>query len=228
MNKTEISILLLSNDASGSEAISKALFESSGLYYHVQARSLSQATQQLTQVQDFDIVLLDGSGLDLSRGKDVVQSVLRTARDIPVILVSNRTDHDLALWAMEEGAADNVVKGDLNTQTFKLSDVIEFSMRRKSISRKIADENSRAMRDLARDAASELHSVRKSHAETIAEKDEETADALKNAPTIEDDRLLTALRDISQALAKAQHENAILHSRIQQANYYGPDSYNQW
>ncbi len=96
------------------------------------ASSLSAAFDELGR-EHFDVILADLSLPD-ARGIDVVLR-LRTATDVPVVVLSGSTDEDLATHAVRRGAQDYLVKGEVSAD--RLRRVIRYSRERKRSMRRL-------------------------------------------------------------------------------------------
>jgi diguanylate cyclase (GGDEF)-like protein len=78
----------------------------------VHCRTLAEAIGTL-RTEDFDVILLD-LNLPDSRAVDTLQAVLAETSDIPIIVLTGMTDHEIGYRAIKLGAQDFLVKGDFN------------------------------------------------------------------------------------------------------------------
>jgi PAS domain S-box-containing protein len=76
--------------------------------------SLADGERQLA-ARSFDIILLD-PGLPDSAGIESVRRTHAAAPHLPLVVLSGRDDESLALRALQEGAQDYLVKGQINAQ----------------------------------------------------------------------------------------------------------------
>lgn len=76
----------------------------------------------------FDAILLDLTLPD-SRGIESYNRLSTTAKSIPIVVLTDMDDEDLAIKTLQEGAEDYLVKGDINSQL--LSRAIRYSIERK-------------------------------------------------------------------------------------------------
>ena len=88
---------------------------------------LAEAFQQLKD-RDFGVVLLDLSLPD-SDGFETFVRLRKAAADVPIIVLSGRTDENLAIKAVQAGAQDYLVKGHLDEQV--LPRAIRYAIERK-------------------------------------------------------------------------------------------------
>ena len=84
------------------------------------AMDLRSAFEYLDRVLDgepfFNVVILD-LGLPDSSGRDTFRAIHDKYPQVPIVVMSNNTDMDLALDLIREGAADFILKDYSNTIT---------------------------------------------------------------------------------------------------------------
>jgi diguanylate cyclase (GGDEF)-like protein/PAS domain S-box-containing protein len=112
MNFTgEIRVLLVEDEGSDAYLVRMQLRQTQSRNFEVTwAESLSAAQHCLLN-STFDVVLLDLSLPD-SEGLETIRAVQIIAMDVPIVVLSGRSDTDFALTALEAGAVDYMVKGD--------------------------------------------------------------------------------------------------------------------
>lgn len=74
---------------------------------------LDQALELLQQ-QSFDVILLD-LFLPDSQGLETIAAVRRTSTLMPIVVLTNLDDQDLAIQAIHAGAQDYLIKGQINS-----------------------------------------------------------------------------------------------------------------
>lgn len=79
---------------------------------------LREALASLTSKADFDVVLLDLSLPD-QKGLETVARVHRAAPDLPILVLTGTDDRALAREALQRGAQDYLVKGQINRNEFE-------------------------------------------------------------------------------------------------------------
>jgi DNA-binding NtrC family response regulator len=75
---------------------------------------LSLGLEQLSN-NNFDLILLD-LNLPDSQGLSTFEEVQKIAGDIPIIIMSGMVDEDLAVCAVQKGAQDYLIKGQIDSQ----------------------------------------------------------------------------------------------------------------
>ncbi len=111
--RVPIRLLMVEDDTDDYVLTRDLLAESStNLFQVTRVAALADGLRQLAG-GSFDIVLLDLSLPD-SQGLGTFTAVARQARDVPVILLTGLSDEDLGVRAVQEGAQDYLVKGQLD------------------------------------------------------------------------------------------------------------------
>jgi DNA-binding response OmpR family regulator len=85
-----------------------------------------------------DIVLLDLGLIGTDNPKTIYEKMGKAAHGIPIIALTGRSqeEHDLAIFVMEAGAADHMIRGDFS----RITDVLEFSLIRHKIANKFMQD----------------------------------------------------------------------------------------
>lgn len=108
-----ISVLHVEDNAGDIRLVRELLKEVD--YYHFEwqyAATLKQAIEK-SQQSLFDILLLDLSLPD-SNGFNTLDALLNITSDKPIVILTGRSDEELALKAVEKGAQDYLLKGNLD------------------------------------------------------------------------------------------------------------------
>jgi response regulator RpfG family c-di-GMP phosphodiesterase len=90
-----------------------------------------------------DVILLDLGLVDEHTPKEIFNAVEELVNNIPIIVITGKEDHELALFVINGGASDNMSRGDFASTYGKLRDAITFSLARCAIlkdSRKRGDD----------------------------------------------------------------------------------------
>jgi PAS domain S-box-containing protein len=90
--------------------------------------------------ESFDVILLDLSLPD-SRGLDTFLAVQREASQLPIIVLTGYDDETLALQALEQGAQDYLIKGEVNSAL--LSRALRYAMGRKQAENALRESEAR-------------------------------------------------------------------------------------
>jgi len=141
-----IAALLVVEDNPGDARLLREMFNAHGAERTevVHVESLRAAELHLAK-HAVDIVLLD-LGLPDAQGLEAVRRVHAAAPHIPLVVVSGNDDESLALHALQEGAQDYLIKGQIDTRG--LMRTLRYSIERKAL-----EETARSLNlkmDLAR------------------------------------------------------------------------------
>lgn len=129
-----VHILLIEDNPADRLLIRSMLEESTSEEFHFDfADTLAQAHQQM-DAGSFDIILLDLSLPD-RKGFDTFTAVSDHAPDTPIIVLSGLDDETLAVNAVNHGAQDYLVKGQVDHLLLLRS--VRYAIERKRIERKL-------------------------------------------------------------------------------------------
>jgi signal transduction histidine kinase len=131
-------LLLVEDDATFAVAIEAALSRNSTFDVEcVKAKSLHEASVIIVRSsvarkagESIDVILLD-LNLPDSQGLNTFIEMRNTCAGIPIIVLTGRDDEKLAVTAMQQGAQDYLVKGDIEGRT--LSRAIRYAVERARI-----------------------------------------------------------------------------------------------
>ncbi|MFN3701574.1 MAG: hypothetical protein ACK4VI_08660 [Alphaproteobacteria bacterium] len=92
-----------------------------------------------------DIIILDLSLKDMESPKEIYRQMGLSAHNIPIIVITGKgeKEHDLAVYVMEAGAADNMVRGEFSG----LMDAMEFAMIRRKITKDQKTQTDKTLQD---------------------------------------------------------------------------------
>ena len=108
--RSHYTVLLVEDNPGDARTLREMLFEVGTARFHLtHVDRLSHAVQLLGQVR-FDAVLLD-LGLPDARGLEAMRPVREAAPDVPIVVLSDKEDEQLAVQAVQLGAQDYLVKG---------------------------------------------------------------------------------------------------------------------
>jgi diguanylate cyclase (GGDEF)-like protein/PAS domain S-box-containing protein len=116
MRKKAIRILLLVEDNPGDARLLREMFNEQGLHHTelTHAECMSDAEKHLAG-SPFDIILLD-LGLPDAQGLGAVRRAHRAAPRVPLVVLTNLDDESMASQAMQEGAQDYLIKGQIDAR----------------------------------------------------------------------------------------------------------------
>lgn len=136
MDKGQLRVLLVEDDPDDYLLTSELLREIPGNKITIDWAKDFDAGQAAIARREHDAVLLD-----YRLGKDTGLLLLRKALDhgckAPIILLTGQGDRDLALEALEAGAADYLVKGDINAVMLERS--IRYALQQKQHALELED-----------------------------------------------------------------------------------------
>jgi PAS domain S-box-containing protein len=144
-NKT-IKTLLIEDKAGDARLVREALIDAKDAEFELTHFERLTPALELLSNQEIDIVLLDLFLPDES-GLKTLDRIHMTAPNVPIVVLTGMDDHDLALRALQEGAQDYLVKG--NVESDLLSRSIRYAIERAQIlaSRRESEEKYRSLTD---------------------------------------------------------------------------------
>jgi diguanylate cyclase (GGDEF)-like protein/PAS domain S-box-containing protein len=114
------SVLIIGNDPVAAKAIREALAQPADeAPTAIWVRSLSDAVGRLDE-RGIDAILLDLS-LPESQGIASFDAVFRAAGRVPILVLTDRADEELAVQAVRRGAKDRLLKEHIDRYSFQLS-----------------------------------------------------------------------------------------------------------
>jgi diguanylate cyclase (GGDEF)-like protein/PAS domain S-box-containing protein len=142
MSANPVTTVLLIEDNHGDARLLREMFRDGGAYQtkltHV--ASMSAAETQLA-VPVVDVILLD-LGLPDAQGLGAVRRAHAAAPKIPLVVLTGLDDDTIALQALQEGAQDYLVKGQLDTRG--LLRALRYAIERKTMEEALLAEKERA------------------------------------------------------------------------------------
>lgn len=111
--KNRIDILIVEDNPGDLELIREMLTEPGAAGFNIEsAQKLCEATTRL-HGSNIDLVLLD-LGLPDSSGIDTFFKLKAAAPEVPAIILTGNTDQETGLAAVQEGAQDYLIKGEID------------------------------------------------------------------------------------------------------------------
>jgi diguanylate cyclase (GGDEF)-like protein/PAS domain S-box-containing protein len=142
MSPKSIKVLLLVEDNPGDARLLREMFSEQGLHNtqltHVE--SMSDAEKSLAD-HPFDIILLD-LGLPDAQGLGAVRRAHAAAPRIPLVVLTGMDDESLATQALQEGAQDYLIKGQLDARGMLRA--LRYAVERKNMEEALFVEKERA------------------------------------------------------------------------------------
>ena len=133
----KIKLIFVGDNVQHKEAIEAKLEKEmrlpwSFLYYE----NIDRAVMHL---DDTDLIILDLESRGFVQPKEIFEEIDSRVFEVPIIALTGEDEHDLAVYLMEQGAADTLIRG----QFLRLVDAIEFSLIRQRIgttARKVSEQ----------------------------------------------------------------------------------------
>ena len=146
-NQAPIHVLLIEDNPGDRRLLQELLRDVASAHIKLDyADCLSQGLQCLRE-SDFDVILLD-LFLSDSQGFDTFTQLHQQEREVPIVVTTGLDDETLALKAVQEGAQDYLVKGQITGELLVRS--IRYAIERKRAEQKIREQA--ALLDIATDA----------------------------------------------------------------------------
>jgi two-component system, cell cycle sensor histidine kinase and response regulator CckA len=134
-----IKILLIEDSLAEARFLQEILQQvTSEAFYWEHVKRLSEAIAHLQQSQPFDICLLDLSLPD-SKGLSSLDVLIQQAPSLPIVVLTNTNDSELAVAAVRHGAQDYLVKRQVNQDILVRS--LRYAIERKQIAEALREAN---------------------------------------------------------------------------------------
>jgi diguanylate cyclase (GGDEF)-like protein/PAS domain S-box-containing protein len=137
-----IKTILLVEDNPGDARLLVEMLKDGGMLATevMRVESMGEAEQHLA-AHSVDIILLD-QGLPDSQGLEAVRRAHRAAPNVPLVVLTGLDDQSLAVHALQEGAEDYLVKGEIDTRA--LLRAMRYAIERNGIEGALFAEKERA------------------------------------------------------------------------------------
>ncbi|MDX2216670.1 MAG: response regulator [Oculatellaceae cyanobacterium bins.114] len=147
MERHSIHVLLIEDNPGDARLLRELLLEVNTVKFQLEhVGRLSQGLQRL-QENNFDVILLDLSLPD-TQGFETFTKLHGCARKIPIVVITGLNDETMAVTAVQEGAQDYLVKGQLTGDL--LVRAVRYAIERKRTEHQIREQA--ALLDIATDA----------------------------------------------------------------------------
>jgi diguanylate cyclase (GGDEF)-like protein/PAS domain S-box-containing protein len=127
MKKESIRVLLVEDEIGDAILVKNVLKQSQEIHFYVDWVESLQLAKKSLEDNDVDVMLLDLSLAD-SEGLETVTLARELAGDLPIVVLTGRSDMDFSLTALKAGANDYMTKGDFGFDG--LSRVIRYTLLR--------------------------------------------------------------------------------------------------
>lgn len=147
VEKEQLQVLIVEDDEDDYFIARRLLSKTTGIQCHLDwAQTYTEGFDKVTS-RGYDVALIDYR-LDVSTGLDLLRQALRRGCETPMILLTGQGDLRIDLEAMAAGAADYLVKGQIDSQLLERS--IRYARERKRADERIREQA--AFLEKARDA----------------------------------------------------------------------------
>ena len=149
VEKEQLHILVIEDDEDDYFLVRRLLSKARGITCSIDwAQTYDEGLERIT-AREYDVALIDYR-LDAQTGIDLLREALQQGCETPMVLLTGQGDLRVDLEAMAAGAADYLVKGQIDAQLLERS--IRYARERKRADVRIRDQAQ--LLDKARDAIS--------------------------------------------------------------------------
>ncbi|HEY0794994.1 MAG TPA: histidine kinase dimerization/phosphoacceptor domain -containing protein [Acidisarcina sp.] len=143
LKKRQLKVLLLVEDNPGDARLLREMLNEPGSHYFqlTQVESMKEAEEHLAR-NAVDIILLD-LGLPDAHGLVALHRAHTAAPRVPLVVLTGNDDENIASQALQLGAQDFLIKGDISTRA--LLRALRYAVERKSMEEALLDEKERAI-----------------------------------------------------------------------------------
>ena len=128
MTDKPVSILLIEDNPGDRRLIHEMLAEAGNVAFDVQYADRLQAAMEYLGQNGVEVILLD-LGLPDSQGLETLRKVYAQASEMPIVVLTGLNDEMVGVQAINEGAQDYLIKGQVDTQLLRRT--IRYAIERK-------------------------------------------------------------------------------------------------
>ena len=129
-DKPHINVLIIEDDEGDAELICRFLSKAENIYFNTERAGLMSSGVEFLGKKSVDVILSD-LGLPDSRGVETFVKLHSRYPDIPIIVLTGLDDENTALSAVQGGAQDYLVKGQIDTS--QLIRAIRYAIERQKL-----------------------------------------------------------------------------------------------
>ena len=118
MTDRPVSILLIEDNPGDRRLIREMLAEAGNVTFDVQYADRLQAAMESLGQNGVEVILLD-LGLPDSQGLETLRKVYAQVSEMPIVVLTGLDDEMIGLQAVNEGAQDYLIKGQVDTQLLR-------------------------------------------------------------------------------------------------------------
>jgi diguanylate cyclase (GGDEF)-like protein/PAS domain S-box-containing protein len=142
LEEERLKILIIDDDEEDFMIIRDFLFDVREVDYQVEWVGNYQAALERITLQNYDTCFLDYK-MGKYNGLDLLKEAVKIKPRLPIILLTGISDHQLDVEAMKEGAADFLVKGEVNSVI--LERAIRYSIAQKKLEEELHNAKERVI-----------------------------------------------------------------------------------
>ena len=128
MTDKPVSILLIEDNPGDRRLIREMLAEAGNVAFDVQYADRLQAAMEYLGQNGVEVILLD-LGLPDSQGLETLRKVYAQVAEMPIVVLTGLNDEMVGVQAINEGAQDYLIKGQVDTQLLRRT--IRYAIERK-------------------------------------------------------------------------------------------------
>lgn len=128
MTDKSVTVLLIEDNPGDRRLIREMLAEAGNIAFELQYADRLQAAMENLVQNGLDVILLD-LGLPDSQGLETLRKVYARATQTPIVVLTGLNDETVGVQAINEGAQDYLIKGQVDTQL--LTRTIRYAIERK-------------------------------------------------------------------------------------------------
>ena len=179
--KKDLRVLLISDSESSISEINKHIMASDQFSPRIwHSSGLSESIDILKQVSpEIDVVLVDLHLVSSGRPREAFQKLENIVGGVPIIVFNGTIEHDLALFLIEEGAADNVTKDQADADPHRLSRAIEHSMARHRIFQTYRKKSAQEISDIRKQWQTEIRAANGKITSALKKSEESSAEIIE-------------------------------------------------
>lgn len=176
-----VNILLVGSQSSHADDIKRELGIITGLSYTAWYCADAEEAMDFIAGKDIaiELIFLDLSLFNADYPKERFLQMKKNIPDIPIIVLTDRTDYDLIHFVMEAGAAENVSQWQIRSDPDRLRNIVESCCSRDRISKKTQHDNIIALQAEHDKGATDLQQAHDDSASLLKETQDNDAHVLK-------------------------------------------------
>jgi hypothetical protein len=196
IKSTEVAVLLVSDNDSDIQKVKKHLEITTGAFCHIwQCPSIIRSAGFFKkELPGIDMLLLDLDLVASERPREIFHQMQKIVGAVPIIVFTERKNHEPVLMVVEAGVVDKVTRGQFSTDSYKLRNAIKFPFAHLRTSRKIAQNHKANVIHIKNLGATDIKSLQERQKNALVEAMTEASIVLKEA--VEDSKAAGRWADV--------------------------------